>query len=180
MNLLAHAAGSSSESEDAMIREQFDWLLPPSDASASGASPAAAVSLVPEWSGNEAVTIPLAPASQPSLVLFKESQFPGWSAALVSASGSRQPVDILDSEYDYMLVRLESVPAGSRLEFVYRPPWSEVAAWVASAVALVLILVWLVVPSTGTRVRGAVGGALSRGRQSIETRYGSRWQDEDA
>jgi hypothetical protein len=180
MNLLAHATGSGSASEDAMIRDQFDWLLPPSAASASGASPAAAIPLAPIWSGNEAVTIPLSASARPSLVLFKESQFPGWSAELVTADGSRQPVDIVDSEYDYMLVRLDSAPAGSRLEFTYRPPWSEVATWVASALSLVLILVWLATPRAGRLVLGRAGGALSRGWHPIGARYAGRWQDEDA
>jgi hypothetical protein len=178
MNLLAHATDTGSASEEAMIRAQFDWLLPASAPSASGASPAAAANIAPVWSGNESVTIPLAAASQPTLVLFKESMFPGWSAELVSG-GSRQPVAIVDSEYDYMLVRLDSVPAGSSLEFHYSPPWSEVAMWAASAVSLVLILVWLLRPGAvkfmRRRVVDAFGSALRRPLQT----YARRWDSED-
>ena len=178
MNLLAHATATGSASEEAMIRSQFDWLLPPSAASDSSASPAAAANLVPSWSGNEAVSIPLVASPQPALVLFKESMFPGWSAELVS-SGARQPVEIVDAEYDYMLVRLASVPAGSRLEFRYRPPASEVAMWVASAISLALILVWLLRPGFGDAVRVRVIGALSRAGRRPMQGYARRWDSED-
>jgi hypothetical protein len=180
MNLLAHATSNVSASEDAMISDQLDWMLPSSSTSASGASPAAAASLSPVWSGNETATIPLLASTQPTLVLFKESEFPGWSAAVVTADGSRQPVDIVDSEYDYMLVRLDSLPNGSRLELTYRPPWSEIAAWVASAVSLVLILVWLARPGAANVLLGGVRSALSRPWRPIARRYEARWQEEDA
>jgi hypothetical protein len=180
MNLLAHATSNASASEDAMISDQLDWLLPPSAPSPSGASPAMAVSRSPVWSGNEAVTIPLTASSQPTLVLFKESEFPGWSAALVTADGSRHPVLIADSEYDYMLVRLDSVPDGSRLELAYRPPWSEVAAWVASAISLLLILVWLARPTAASAVLNGLRGVSSRPLRPIARRYKARWQEEDA
>jgi hypothetical protein len=179
MNLLAHATTTGSASEDALIRSQFDWLLPPAVTAGSGASPAAAANLAPAWSGNEAVTIPLVAASEPTLVLFKESQFPGWSADLVSA-GARQPVAIIDSEYDYMMVRLDSVPAGSRLEFTYRPPWTEVAAWVASAVSLVLILVWLLRPGFASTMWEAVGGKLSRAWRGRLQSYANRWESDES
>jgi hypothetical protein len=179
MNILAHATASGSASEDEMIRDQFDWLLPPSAAPSSEAAPSEASSLTPVWSGNEAVTIPLSASIGPALVLFKESEFPGWSADLVAADGSRQPVVIVDSEYDYMLIRLDSIPTGSRLEFAYRPPASEVAAWVASAITLILILVWLARPGAAGTVRGKAGGAVGRAWRSIGRRYGARWQDED-
>jgi hypothetical protein len=179
MNLLAHAGSSGSASEDAMISDQFDWLLPPSSESSSGASPAGAESIAPVWSGNEAVTIALATSTQPTLVLFKESQFPGWSAELVSASGSRQQVEIVDSEYDYMLMRLDSVPAGSRLELEYRPPWSEVGMWLASAISLMMMLVWLAAPSVTDGVRRRVGSLWGRAWGSVGSRYAGQWKEED-
>ncbi len=179
MNLLAHATSTGSASEGTLIRDQLDWLLPEAPAPANGASPAAAVNLAPAWSGNEAVTIPLIASSGPALVLFKESMFPGWSAQLVAGDGSRQQVAIVDSEYDYMLVRLDSPPAGSRLEFVYRPPWSEVAAWVASAVSLVVILVWLVRPAAGGAVIARLRDVTRRARRPLERRYVQRWQEEE-
>ena len=178
MNLLAHATDTGSASEEAIIRSQFDWLLPASTASDSAASPSAAANLAPVWAGNEAVSIPLMASSQAALVLFKESMFPGWSAELVSGS-TRQPVQIVDSEYDYMLVRLDSVPAGSALEFTYRPPWSEVAMWVASAVALALMLVWLLRPDATAAVWVRVVGPMSRvGRRPLQA-YARRWDAED-
>ena len=162
-----------------MISDQFDWLLPPSSESSSGASPAGAESIAPVWSGNEAVTIALATSTQPTLVLFKESQFPGWSAELVSASGSRQEVEIVDSEYDYMLMRLDSVPAGSRLELEYRPPWSEVGMWLGSAISLAMMLVWLAAPSVTDGVRRRVGSLWGRAWGSVGSRYAGQWKEED-
>jgi hypothetical protein len=179
MNLLAHATTTGSASENALIRSQFDWLLPPAVAAGSGASPAAASNLAPAWSGNEAVTIPLVAASEPTLVLFKESQFPGWSADLVSG-GARRPVAIVDSEYDYMMVRLDSVPAGSSLEFTYRPPSTEVAAWVASAVSLVLILAWLLRPGAANTVWEAVSGKLSRAWRRRLQSYAHGWESDES
>jgi hypothetical protein len=179
MNLLAHAASAGSATENALIADQLDWLLPPAPQPASGASPVASVNLTPAWPGNEMATIPLVASSGPALVLFKESLFPGWSAQLVAADGSRRPVPIVDSEYDYMLVSLDAVPPGSTLEFVYRPPWSEVATWVASALSLVLILVWLVRPGSGAVLIGVAGGGLRRLQDQIARSDRVRWGDED-
>ena len=104
------------------------------------------------------------------MVLFKESLFPGWSASLVGADGSRLSVQLIDAEYDYMLVSLDSVPVGSHLDFVYRPPWSEVAWWISSIVCLVLIGAWLLWPRrvisaldyVTARSRGVFGGLWRR------------------
>jgi hypothetical protein len=161
-NLFAHADQAHSTSEDALIAAQFKWLLPDSGS--------AQVSITPAWSGNEAVSIPLAASAGRTLVLFKESLFPGWSASLVGADGSRLSVQLIDAEYDYMLVSLDSVPAGSHLDFVYRPPWSEVAWWISSIVCLVLIGAWLLWPRrvisaldyVTARSRGVFGGLWRR------------------
>jgi hypothetical protein len=179
MNLLAHVSANASASEGAMIRDEFSWLLPQSEASPTSASPAGAASIPAVWSGNEAVTIPLNASTEPTLILFKESLFPGWSAELVSANASRQPVQIVDSEYDYMLVRLDSVPAGSSLEFSYRPPWSEVAMWVASAISLALMLVWLAWPGALKVARAGAGGALSRTWRKMGLHRAWGWHEED-
>jgi hypothetical protein len=179
MNLLAHSTGTGSASEEAMIRSQFDWLLPESTPSATSASPAAAANLTPAWSGNESATIALTASSQPTLVLFKESKFPGWSAELVTGS-SRQPVEIVDSEYDYMLVQLGSVPAGSRLEFKYSPPWSEVAMWVASGLSLALMVLWLLRPGLAGAVGELVIGPASRAWRRRIQAYAGRWESEEA
>jgi hypothetical protein len=78
-----------------------------------------------------------------------------------------------------MLVSLDVIPAGSSLEFVYRPPWSEVAAWVASALSLALILAWLVRPDAGGAALGVASGGLRRSRDQIGKRFGARWREED-
>jgi hypothetical protein len=179
MNLIAHAVRSGSPSEDALVRDQFDWLLPQGGASSTGASPALAASLPQDWTGNETVSLPLQPSSGPALVLLKESLFPGWSAELVGADGSRRPVDIVDSEYDYMLVRLDAVPAGARLEFTYRPPWTEVAYWIASALSLLVILVWLVRPRAPLAALAPFGVALRAGWRPIGRRLASRWHEDE-
>jgi hypothetical protein len=180
MNLLAHATRSASASEDALVRDQLDWLLPPGAAASSGASPAQSVSLPQDWTGNESVSIPLQASSGPALVLFKESLFPGWSAELVSADGSRRAVDIVDSEYDYMLVRLDVIPGSARLEFTYRPPWTEVAAWIASALSLLVLLVWLVRPRAAAAIPIWVWGVARGGWRPVERRLASGWREDDS
>ena len=178
-NLLAHASQAGSASENMLIRDQFSWLLPDPAPGATCTSPSASVSLAQNWSGNELVSIPLAPSAGPALVLFKESQFPGWSAEVVSADGSRRPVSILDSEYDYMLVPLDSVAAGAKLEFRYRPPVVEVGFWVISALSLLVILAWLVfprwVPMAGDWTRSAARKAWS----PVRARVAAGWADDD-
>jgi hypothetical protein len=180
MNLVAHATRSASASEDALVRDQLDWLLPPGAAASSGASPAQSVSLPQDWTGNASVSIPLQASSGPALVLFKESLFPGWSAELVSADGSRRAVDIVDSEYDYMLVRLDVIPGSARLEFTYRPPWTEVAAWIASALSLFVLLVWLVRPRAAAAIPIWVWGVARVGWRPVERRLASGWREDDA
>lgn len=141
-NLLPHASQFNSSSEDAFIRDQFGWLLPPD----SGVAGTTQQSVSQDWAGNQMVSLPLSESTGPTLVLLKESIFPGWSATLVGANGSRTPATILDAEYDYMLVSLNNVPAGARLEFVYRPPWTEVLSWALSAFGLFLLVAWLWFP----------------------------------
>jgi hypothetical protein len=177
-NLLAHASQAGSATENVLIQDQFDWLLPNPTPGAT-ASPATSISLPQSWSGNEAVSIPLAPSAGPALVLFKESMFPGWSAELVGADGSRKPIVILDSEYDYMLVSLDSVPAGARLDFVYRPPASEVIDWGLSALSLVVLLWWLVFPRGLVAIGGGIQLWAWKVWRPVMARLSLGWRDDD-
>ncbi|HKW06750.1 MAG TPA: hypothetical protein VJS19_04200, partial [Candidatus Dormibacteraeota bacterium] len=180
MNLLAHDAGSSSPSEDQVIRDAFDWLLPPGAAAMTGASPAAAISLPQRWTGNEEVSLPLQPSTVPALVLMRESLFPGWSADLVAGDGGRRSVQILDSEYDYMLVRLDSVPASASLQFTYRPGWAEVTSWIASALSLLAILVWLVMPYAFAAGLDRLATITREAWRPLRRRWAPGWREEEA
>lgn len=163
MNLFAHADVSQSADESAFVARQFAWLL---------GTPAPAVSIDPTWVGDDEAHLALAPAAGTTQVLFKESIEPGWSAELRWPGGSR-PVEIQPAEMDFMLVRLDSVPAGSTLVFQYGPTWRIYLWWVVSAVALVLLMVWVAAPAPyrwgWVRVRGFPGRLAQRLRWSDDS-----------
>ena len=152
MNLLAHDSSVRSTSEDAFVTDLFSWLLPT-------ATPQ--IDIAPSWLGNDQAVLPLSASSAPSLVLFKESMFPGWSARLETGGTSRS-VSIVDSEMDFMLVHLDSVPAGSRLVFTYAPNLRLEAWWAVSALGLAGLVMWLVRPGLARRPWGWVSGRLIR------------------
>lgn len=174
MNLLAHDASSASADEDSFVARQLAWLF---------SSPAAQsqASLEPVWSGDGQASLPLRPSAGSTLVLFKESLFPGWSARLETPAGS-QPVSLIGSEMDFMLARLDSVPAGSTLVFSYRPTTFEQASWAVSAATLLALIVWLVRPDVYVRGRRRLAAwvrpARTRVAGAVEGRLG-RWDDED-
>ena len=147
MNLIAHNSTSSSGDETRFLASQLAWLF------ASDPSESAQVAIAPVWSGDDKATLELQASAAPSVVLFKESLFPGWSARLVSPGGSQQ-VDLAGSEMDFMLAILPAVPAGSSLVFSYGPTAFEQAAWGLSLVFLVVLITWAFRPAV-----------LARGRQ---------------
>jgi hypothetical protein len=165
MNLLAHDSSAGSSSEDTFVTNQFRQLLPV-------ATPQ--IDIVPSWTGNDEVVLPLTPTNEPSLVLFKESLFPGWSARLDSGGTSRT-VSIVSSEMDFMLVHLDSVPVGSRLVFTYAPTFRLESWWALSTLAMAGLLVWLFAPELARRplrwMSGRVNQRWSRAR--------FRWEDDE-
>ncbi|HEX7263726.1 MAG TPA: hypothetical protein VF383_06075 [Candidatus Dormibacteraeota bacterium] len=167
MNLMAHDAASRSTDESQFVAAQLSWLFAP----AAGSS--AQLAIEPQWTGTEEVTLNLEQSSSPSLVLFKESLFPGWSATLVTPTGSAS-VDLAGSEMDFMLANLGPVPAGSRLVFTYGPTTFEQATWLVSLVFLVGLLTWLVRP-------GLIGSGAGRvwrvGRDRLVSVFG--WSDDE-
>jgi hypothetical protein len=152
MNLMAHDSASGSADEDRFLANQFRWLFAP----AGVPSPQVPIQL--DWTGGEKVTLSLQPSAQPSLVLFKESLFPGWSARLVTPTGSTS-VELVGSEMDFMLAVLPAVPAGSSLVFSYGPTAFEQASWGLSLVFLGLLITWALRPSL-----------LARGREWVTRR----------
>jgi hypothetical protein len=146
MNLFAHDASSGSADEDQFVTQQLAWLFAP--AAGGGAQ----ISVSPDWHGGDQVSLALRQSSGPSLVLLKESLFPGWSARLVTPTGT-QPVRLVGSEMDFMLATLGPVPAGSRLVFTYGPTEVEVASWWVSAAVLVAVIAWMVRPALYVRAR---------------------------
>jgi hypothetical protein len=152
MNLLAHDATAGSADEDQFVKAQLAWLFAPADA----AAPQVAIS--PAWSGDDQVSLALQPSAGASLVLLKESLFPGWSAVLVTPDGAR-PVALDGGEMDFMLATLGHVPAGSRLVFTYGPTALEVASWWLSGIFLVACIAWMIRPALYRR-----GGSWVRER----------------
>jgi hypothetical protein len=167
MNLLAHEASAGSTSEDAFVTTQFSWLLP---------RQAPQIDITPSWQGNDEAVLPLPASTEPSLVLFKESLFPGWSARLETAGTSRS-VSILDSEMDFMLVRLDSVPVGSRLVFTYGPTPRLEAWWALSALDLAILVLWLIRPDLVRRPWTWLSGRILP-RLWERTRLGSAGDDD--
>ncbi len=157
MNLLAHDAGSGSTDEDQFVTQQLAWLFDDPQAGAQAA-------MAPDWTGSGIARLPLQATVGRTLVLFKESLFPGWSARLETPGGST-PVSLVGSEMDFMLASLDSVPPGSTLVFTYGPTVPEQLSWVGSAATLGMLVLWAVRPEVlgrrrrwlGSRIGGAVG-----------------------
>jgi hypothetical protein len=165
-NLLAHAEQASSgqseqtgSGESAYLASQWRWLL----GAAGPASGAAA--LTPIWQGDDEVTLPLRAASTPAWVLFKASSLPGWSATLETPSGT-EAVGLTTGELDYMLVRLDRVPEGSRLVLRFGPTWRVQLWWALSAVGGVLCGAWLLRPRLLTSPAATLRTRITRGWSS--------------
>ena len=152
MNLIAHNSTSGSADEDQFLARQLAWLFAP-DAGVSGPQ----VSIDPVWNGGDQATLALQASAGPSLILFKESLFPGWSARLVTPAGS-QPVDLVGSEMDFMLALLPRAPAGSSLVFSYGPTVLEQTSWWVSLVFLAALISWVLRPGLIARGRGWMTG----------------------
>jgi hypothetical protein len=162
MNLIAHSSAGGSVDERQFLTSQLAWLF----AADSGTAPQ--VAIAPVWHGENQASLGLQASTQPSLVLFKESLFPGWSARLVTPAGSH-PIDLVGSEMDFMLARVPPVPAGSSVDFKYGPTAFEVGSWWVSLAALLALLIWVGRPAlygrfgrwSAERVR-TVTGSLGR------------------
>ena len=167
MNLLAHEATSHSTDEDAFVASQFRSLF------ATGAGTQAR--LDPQWnaSGDQA-RLALHASSGRTVILFKESLFPGWSATLETPNGS-QSVALASGEMDFMLATLDSVPAGSSLVFHYGPTAAEQASWGVSALFLVALALWTIKPALYARARKRAGLWIRRRL----ARFEAREDDED-
>ncbi|HXJ47692.1 MAG TPA: hypothetical protein VNF91_00870 [Candidatus Acidoferrum sp.] len=146
MNWIAHNSASGSADEAAFLAAQLAWVFA-GDSQAGTQAP-----LTPSWTGDSQASIALQPSAGPSLVLFKESLFPGWSARLVTPTGS-QPVDLAGSEMDFVLASLPAVPAGSSLVFTYGPTAVEQGSWGLSLVFLALLIAWVARPALFARGR---------------------------
>jgi hypothetical protein len=138
MNLIFHAAFRQSPSENQFLATQLAWLNP------AGGPPQQ--NLTPTWTGQAQAVVDLQPAAGPSLVLFKESALPGWTVNLQTPSGARS-LDFESSEMDYVLVRLDSVPAGSRLVFTFGPTPRIYAWWAISILTLAGVFAWALRPA---------------------------------
>jgi hypothetical protein len=93
-----------------------------------------------------------------------------------------QEVSLVGSEMDFMLARLDSVPAGSRLVFMYGPTAFEQASWGLSATALLALVLWLVRPELYGRGRRLLVATAGRVKVRLSSAVGGRlgeWGDED-
>jgi hypothetical protein len=170
MNLMAHDATSGSADEGRFLADQLGWLFaPPAGATSQ-------VSLQPSWNGSDQVSLALEPSTGPSLVLLKESLFPGWTARLVTPNGSSS-VDLVGSEMDFMLANLGSVPQGSTLVFTYGPTIAVYLSWALSVVSLVMMLTWALLPRWFRRLTSPGARLLAGMRDRASARF--NWSDDD-
>jgi len=178
MNLIAHLeTNASSDGGDEMqvVADQFDWLLGGDE---SGSEPQRPLEV--HWQGNDAASVDLAASDVPAAVMFRETLMPGWGVSLVWPGGQRE-LPILDAGQDFMLVRLDRAPAGSRLVYRFQPPAEVRLGEVLSVLTLLLLLLWLVRPGPFRRAWAAVAMVLharvNRWRQ--ELRYQLRSEEDD-
>lgn len=176
MNLMSHSASSGSADELHFVTSQLASLFA-ADAKVTGEQ----TPIDPVWHGDNQATLALQASAQPSLVLFKESLFPGWSARLVTPTGA-QSIDLLGSEMDFMLALVPAVPAGSSLVFTYGPTFQEQASWGLSVLFLIALFTWVWRPDVLARARrwtiGGTGG-LSRRIVRFVVQGAGRWDEED-
>jgi hypothetical protein len=118
----------------------------------------------------------LEPSAGPSLVLFKESLFPGWTARLVTPNGSTN-VDLVGSEMDFMLADLGSVPPGSTLVFTYGPTLAVYISWAVSVISLVAMLIWMLQPNWWRQVWGPGARVLVGVRDRATSRLA--WNEDE-
>jgi hypothetical protein len=156
MNLIAHSSSSGSADEQQFLTSQLAWLFA-EDPTVTGTQ----TPITPVWQGDNQASLGLQASAQPSLVLFKESLFPGWSARLVTPTGS-QPIDLVGSEMDFMLGRVPAVQPGSYLVFSYGPTIAEQASWWLSLIFLVALFGWVWKPDVLARVQNRTLGAGAR------------------
>ncbi|MFI5287694.1 MAG: hypothetical protein ACHQ4F_15445 [Candidatus Dormibacteria bacterium] len=182
MNLAAHAVSKGSDAELQFLADRFAWALDLNRADLASTDPATAGQgrLSPSWPNDEQAVLPLQPSTGPTWVLFRESDFPEWSASVIDASGRRQQVAIVPSEMDYMLVRLDQVTAGSRLQFDYSPSVWMWAPWLSSAGLVLMLVIWCLRPAWFAATREALtdklGAALRRGNDILAKRIA--WDEE--
>ena len=168
MNLLAHDASSGSADEDQFVASQLAWLFPPG---------VPQVAIEPRWNGDSEARLSLSPTDRRTLVLFKESLFPGWSARLDTPGGSR-PVPLVGSEMDFMLAMVNSVPAGSTLVFTYSPTALEKVSWWLSLAFLVVLFTWMFRPEVIARGRTLMATAMNYAIRPLTGRA-ARWGRDD-
>ncbi len=171
MNLIAHASGAGSATEDQFTADAFAWLLHASEQGSTQSDSALT------WVTDDQAQVSLSPSTAPAWVLFKESFAPDWSAELQwpaspgIAAGTRS-VHLLDGEADFILARLDSVPPGAQLVFTYGPTAGVYLSWAVSAISLVAMLVWVLRPRWWRRVLRPGASLLVGTRDRAMSRFG--------
>ena len=176
MNLIAHAGGAGSATEDQFTADAFAWLL---HAGEQGPSQSDATLT---WVTEDQARVSLTPSTGPTWVLLKESFAPGWSASLEwpaspGISAGTTSVRLLDGEADLILARLDSAPPGAQLVFSYGPTAGVYASWAVSALGLVAMLTWMVRPRWWRRVWGPGARLLGGTRDRTMSRFG--WSEDE-
>jgi hypothetical protein len=176
MNLIAHASGAGSTTEDQFTADAFAWLLHANEQGSTQADAALT------WVTDDQARISLSPSTGSTWVLFKESFAPGWSAELQwpaspAISAGTESVHLLDGEADFILARLDSVPPGAQLVLSYGPTAGVFASWAVSALSLVMMLIWVLRPQSLRRLWGPGARLLVGVRDRATSRIG--WNEDE-
>lgn len=176
MNLIAHASGAGSATEDQFTTDAFAWLLHTGQQGSTQSDSSLT------WATDEQAQVSLSPSTGPTWVLFKESFAPGWSASLEwpaspGMSAGTKSVHLLDGEADFILARVDSVPPGAQLVFSYGPTAGVYASWAVSALSLVMMVIWMLRPQWWRRIWRPGARWLVGVRARATSRFG--WNEDE-
>jgi hypothetical protein len=176
MNLIAHAGGAGSATENQFTADAFAWLLHAGEQGSSQSDAALT------WVTDDQARASLSPSAGPTWVLFKESFAPGWSASLrwpasPGTAAGTQSVVLVDGEADFILARLDSVPPGAQLTFSYGPTTAVYLSWAVSALSLVMMVIWMLRPRWWRRIWGPGARVLVGVRDRATSRLA--WNDDE-
>jgi hypothetical protein len=176
MNLIAHASGAGSATEDQFTKDAFAWLLHTGEQGSTQSDSSLT------WVTDDQAQVSLSPSTGPTWVLFKESFAPGWSASLEwpaspGISAGTKSVHLLDGEADFILARLDSVPPGAQLVFSYGPTTAVYLSWAVSLIALVAMLTWLIRPTWFRKMFKVAARPMAEMRDRARARY--RWSEDE-
>ncbi|MBU0618886.1 hypothetical protein KKD62_01470 [Patescibacteria group bacterium] len=109
-----------------------------------------------------------ATADQPSILYWREAEFPNWQATLSHPSGAKEKIDIYRAGPGFMLMRLPPLEQGSRLQLAFKPGGRTYLGRILSLFALIILLIYVVI---GKRMTFVINRFLTLFRQRFKKRF---------